>query len=231
MKRIVFLWALTGLLLWATPAGQDPAWTLPAVVAALNRAAPSIHSVQAQAEVTDYTALVDDATHSSGMLYFERATPGPMYALQLSKPEDTAKTLVYKDHTAWLYVPAARQVQEYKLGNQQEMLNQFLLLGMGASGAELEKSFQLSLGGTATMDGVPVLKLTLVPRSAEAAARFPKIDLWYNTRTWTAEQVQLWQPGGDYHLIHYHDSKLNAPIETARFATDFPGATVIVPKA
>lgn len=228
---MLLLAGLAGLLLTLLAnAAPVPAWTLPSVLAALDRAAPSIRSVQAQAEVTDYTALVDDATHASGMLYFERGAQTPMYALELSKPEDTAKTLIYRDHAAWLYVPAAKQVQEYKLGNQQEMLNQFLLLGMGASGAELEKSFQVSLDGSLAMAGAPVVKLTLVPRSAEAAARFPKIDIWYNTRSWVAQQVQLWQPGGDYHLIHYRDSKLNAPIDARRFATDFPGTTVIVPK-
>lgn len=215
----------------ASAQGAPKVPRLAAVLAALDRAAPGIHTVQAKAEVTDYTALVDDATRSQGMLYFERGASSPQYALDLTQPADTAKTLIYKDHTAWLYVPAAKQVQQYRLGNQQEMLNQFLLLGMGASGDELEKSFTVTFGGDAALDGTPAVKLTLVPRSPQAAAKFPRIDLWYSPKTWIAVQVQLWQPGGDYHLIRYTDIQLNAPIAAKRFDAAFPGATVIVPKA
>lgn len=210
------------------PPQQAPP-TVAEVVAALNAAAPGIHSLRAHAEVADYTALVDDTSTSSGMLYFERSATGPLFCLDLTQPTDAAKRLVYRDRTAWLYVPAAKQVQEYKLGQQQEILNGYLLLGLGETGTALTRSFEVRVVGAAELDGVPTVELELTPHDASAGGRITRINLWYDTRTWVAAQEQIWQPGGDYHRVHYTGIERNPRLDPKVFSTDFPGAKVIVP--
>src|SRR6185312_10819218 len=119
---------------------------------------------------------------STGMLYFDRDGAQPRYALDLTQPAPAAKRLVYRDSTAWVYVPASHQVTKYALGNKQNVVDEFLLLGMGAAGAE-------------PLAGKPTIHLTLVPRDAATRAKVPHLDLWYDATTWVAVQQQIWQPG------------------------------------
>lgn len=232
------LWAVMALAValagaWV-PAGsaQAPAaapTTLGQVLAALDQAAPGIRSVSAAAQVDDYTALVQDTATSQGKLYFQHDGQGPMYVLDLTTPQAAARKLVYRKQTAYVYTPSAKQVMVYGLAEQQPMVNQFLLLGMGASGAELEKSFQVELQAPATLDGHAAVHLRLTPRDAKLSGKLTHLDLWYDPHTWIAVEQQMWQPGGDYHRLTLTQVKLNARLSGKLFSTDFPGATVIHP--
>lgn len=204
--------------------------TLAGVLAELDRTAPGLKGLSAQVEVTDYTALVAMSNVSHGMLYFERAKSGPMYVLDLTSPPDTAKRFVYRDETAWIYFPAANQVEKYALGSRRAVIDQYLLLGIGATGKELNAAYTITFGGAAALDGTPTVKLTLHPKDPAAAAKFTDIVIWYDTATWIAAQQRLDQPGGDYHQLRYRQVEINPHISSSVFSTRFPGATVVVPK-
>ncbi|HUX66598.1 MAG TPA: hypothetical protein VMV31_03830 [Terriglobales bacterium] len=218
------------LALAAAAAAQQAPATLAQVVAALNQAAPKIHAVSALAQVADYTALVEDTSRSSGTFAFRRTDQGPMYALDLTSPPEAARRLVYRDQTAWVYTPASHEVVKYALKGKQALVDQYLSLGMGASGDELARSFRLRYDGAATLAGVPTVKLTLTPRRPELAGTLTHIVLWYDTRTWIAAQQQIFQQGGDYHLVHYSEVRRNPALPDRVFSTRFPGARVIVPR-
>lgn len=226
---LLLLGALLGSGVSLTAATHAAALTLPDVLRALDRVAPSIHTVSAQVEVDDYTALVDDTSRSSGTFAFERTSAGPRYALDLTTPKAAAKRLVYRDHIAWVYTPASRQVLKYSLANKQALVDQFLTLGIGGTGRELAASFHAVLDGPQTLDGVPTVKLTLTPIAPAPGSKITHIDLWYNTSTWVAAQQQIWQLGGDYHRVHYLQVKINPRLSGDPFSTRFPGANVVVP--
>ena len=218
------LFALAGFA--PAPGGQ---MTLAQLLAALDQAAPGIHSVSAAAQVDDYTALVQDTSSSSGQLDFKHTGGAPMYVLDLTKPKAMARKLVYRDQTAFVYTPSARQVMEYPLGAQQPLVNQFLLLGMGATGQELAKSFRIELVGPETVGGVAAVHLRLTPLDAQLAGKLTHLDLWYDPQTWIAIEQQMWQPGGDYHRLTLSKVKLNPKLSDKLFSTEFPGATVVKP--
>ncbi|HET9784903.1 MAG TPA: hypothetical protein VFP94_08100 [Terriglobales bacterium] len=203
--------------------------TLPQVLAALDRAAPGIESVAATAQVDDYTALVQDTSTSQGKLYFRHDDHGPMYVLDLTTPQASARKLLYRDKTAYVYTPSAKQVMEYALGKQQPLVNQFLLLGMGATGEELQKSFRIELQPPETVGGVTMVHLRLTPLDAQLAGKLTHLDLWYDPHTWVAMVQQMWQPGGDYHRLTLSSVKLNSKLNDKLFSTDFHGATVVKP--
>lgn len=228
MKRAAAVLAalLSIFLLGLAP---QPPWTLPQVLDQLTAAAPRIHSVEASAAVIDYTALVDEADHSAGKLYFERSDHGPRYVLDLTQPAATAKKLLYVDHTAYVYTPSAKQVMKYALGNNPQEINQYLLLGMGATGADLTQAFTVTLDGPAQLNGQDTVELTLTPRSDKLKSKLTRLDIWYNPRTWIGVQQKIWQPGGDYHLLTLTHIELNSKLSDALFSTAFPGATVVTP--
>ncbi|TAN22274.1 MAG: outer membrane lipoprotein carrier protein LolA [Acidobacteria bacterium] len=228
MKRV--LTAAAAALLSISLLGLAPpqsTWTLPQVLDHLTAAAPKIHSLQAAAAVVDYTALVDEADHSSGKLYFE--AHGPRYVLDLIQPRATAKKLLYVDHTAYVYTPSAKQVMKYPLGKNPAGIDQYLLLGMGATGADLTRAFTVTLDGPVQLKGKVTVELTLTPRSDKLKSKITRLDIWYNPRTWIGVQQKIWQPGGDYHLLTLSAIKLNPKLSDPLFSTSFPGATVITP--
>lgn len=230
MKRTLMVAAtalFSILLLGLAPPQQT--WTLPNVLDHLTAAAPHIHSVEAAAAVVDYTALVDEADHSAGKLYFERSQHGPRYVLDLTQPQATAKKLLYTDHTAYVYTPSAKQVMKYPLGNDPQAVNQYLLLGMGATGADLTRAFTVTLDGLTQLNGQDTVELTLTPRSNKLKSKLTRLDIWYNPRTWIGVQQKISQPGGDYHLLTLSHLDLNSPLSDALFSPSFPGATVITP--
>jgi len=229
--RLLLVAAAAGLALAGQAAPPiTPPTTLAQVVRALNQAAPQIHAVSATAQVADYTALVQDTSRSSGTFAYRRTDRGPMYALDLPSPRAAARRLVYRDQTAWVYTPASKEVVKYVLRGKRALVDQYLSLGMGASGDELARSFRLQFAGAEVLEGVPTVKLTLTPLHAELAGKLTRIDLWYDTRTWIAAQQQIFQQGGDYHLVHYGEVKRNPALPDRVFSTRFPGATVIVPQ-
>lgn len=209
-----------------TPASAPQ--NLEQVLHALDVAAPNIRSLTARADVADYTALVNDTSRSSGRFYFKRTASGPMYALDLTQPTDARRQLVYRDETAWVYTPSAHQVLKYPLAKQQSLVDRYLLLGIGGSGTELERNFSVAFDGPATLDGVATVKLTLTPK--QESGKLTHIDLWYDTSLWVAVQQQIWQPGGDYHLVHYTEVQRNPRLGDAPFSTHFDNATVVVPQ-
>ncbi|MGH9487273.1 MAG: LolA family protein [Terriglobales bacterium] len=229
MKRLARVAALMALAGLSALAQARKTWTVPEVLAALTRAAPDIRAVSADAAVVDYTALIQQSAHSAGKLYFERSRQGPRYVLDLNQPAATAKKLVYTDHTAWVYTPSAKQVVKYALGADPLALNQYLLLGMGASGAELTQAFLVTLDGATELDGKAAVELTLTPRAAHVKDKFTSIDIWYDPHTWIGVQQKIWQPGGDYHLLMLSQVELNPRLSNKLFSTSFPGATVITP--
>lgn len=201
--------------------------SLEAVLDQIDQAAPRIHTVIADSQSDQYTAIVEDHTIESGKLYYRKTSHGPELALSITQPAASKKTFIYKNETGWMYVPQSKQVQKYDLSKNRSLVEQFLLLGLGGRGHDLLKSFTVRLVGRATLDGVPTVELELKPKQTSLTNSIVAIDLWYSTRTWVAVQQKILQPGGDYRQLHYTHVELNPRVSDSLFDTHFPGATVI----
>lgn len=201
--------------------------SLEAILTQIDQAAPHIHTVIADSQSDQYTAIVEDHTIESGKLYYRKTSHGPELALYITQPAASKKTFIYKNETGWMYVPQSKQVQKYDLSKNRSVVEQFLLLGLGGRGHDLLKSFTVRLVGRATLDGSPTVELELKPRQADLAHNIVAIDLWYSTRTWVAVQQKVLQQGGDYRQLHYTHIELNPHVPDSMFDNHFSGATVI----
>lgn len=234
---VLTLSLVAGLFVTSTPlqAVHQPAartqtgMSLEAILSQIDQAAPHIHSVIADSQSDQYTAIVDDHTIESGKLYYRKTSHGPELALDITQPPASQKTFIYKNETGWMYVPQSRQVQKYDLSKNRSVVEQFLLLGLGGRGHDLLKSFTVRLAGRAALDGTPTVELELKPRQADLSHNIVAIDLWYSTHTWVAVQQKVIQQGGDYRQLHYTHIELNPHVPDSRFDTRFPGATVVSP--
>lgn len=225
-RGTLFVTAVAAGLLGLAAQAPTP-MTLAAVEKALDAAAPGITAMSAEAERVDYTALMQSSDSSRGRFYFKRSNQGPMYALDITTPKDAATRMVFRDQTVWNYTPASKEVDRYDLGARQDLVGQFLGLGVGGTSAELERSFNVSLAGMETLEGAATAHLALTPRHPEVTRNITTVDVWYDTRNWVAVQLRINYVGGDYHLVRYSKIQVNPKLNDKIFSTDFPGAKVI----
>ena len=125
--------------------------------------------------------------------------------------------MLFADGKVSIYRPKIAEIEEYSLARKQGLLEQFLLLGFGTSGTELQKSYRISWRGEETLDGEPAVHLELLPKSAEVARRLQSIELWLSPQTWEPLQQKFVEPSKDYLIARYRSPQHNTKIPAKNF--------------
>jgi outer membrane lipoprotein-sorting protein len=203
-------------------------WTVESVLKQLDSQAGSFQSLTADLERTKVTVVVDDKSTQSGQIAVR--SDGKM-RIELTQPDP--QTILRDGDNFYIYNPKIHRVEEYNLGNRKSVVDQFLLLGFGTSGSSLKDSYTISLQGEESLDGRKVLKLELLPKTAEVLKQLSKILLWLDESTWLPIQQQFFESGsGDYFIIHYRNLKRNVRIPDGDFKPHWPhGTTRVQPQA
>jgi outer membrane lipoprotein-sorting protein len=113
-------------------------------------------------------------------------------------------------------------VEEYDLGKERGMVDQFLLLGFGSSSKELQNAYSIRLGGPETVAGEKATRIELTPKSADVLAHLKKVDLWISDATGVAVQQKFYEPGGDYSMATYTNIKTDANIPDSALRLNLP---------
>ena len=69
--------------------------------------------------------------------------------IDFTKPD--AKTVAFRGQKAEIFYPKLKTVQEYDLGKQRGMVDQFLLLGFGTTGQDLKANYSVKYAGEETV--------------------------------------------------------------------------------
>ena len=91
-------------------------------------------------------------------------------------------------------------------------LEQFLLLGFGTSGTDLQKSYTPVYKGREKVDGEDAVRLDLTPKAAGVASKLTRIELWLSPTTWQPVQQKFYEPSKDYLIARYRNLQLNTKI-------------------
>ena len=129
----------------------------------LDQEAPSFHSLTADMERTKVTVVVNDKSTESGKIFVRR---DDKMRIEFNPPDE--KTILRSGNELFMYNPKIKQVEEYDLGKHRALVDQFLLLGFGTSGTELQKGYLVTMLGEEEMDKRQVVKLELTPKSDDA---------------------------------------------------------------
>jgi len=202
-------------------------WTLVGVVKQLDRAAKTFQSLKADIERTKVTVVVNDKSTESGQIFVRR---DEKMRIEFIQPDP--RTLLRTGNQVFLYNPKIKRVEEYDLGKHQAEVDQFLLLGFGTPGSELEKGYGVVFVGEEELDKHPVLKLELTPKSDNIKKQVTKIIIWVDETTWLPDQQQFFEAGSeDYLLIHYTNVQRNSPLSDNEFKPHWPkGVTRVKPE-
>ena len=205
---------------WTAAAQGRGPWTLESVLRQLDVQAKTFRSLSADVERTKVTVVVNDHSTENGTLLVR----GDKMVLQMKPPD--ARTVLRTGDNLFVYTPGLNRVEEYNLGKNRTMVDQFLLLGFGTSGKELQKSYLITLLGEPTLDDKKTVELELTPKSADVRNQISKIQIWFDESSWLPVQQQFNETGsGDYFTIRYSKIVRNPAISESEFKPDWPKGT------
>jgi outer membrane lipoprotein-sorting protein len=202
--------------------GQNAAPLLETVLAGMDEAAAQFKSVAGDLEYTKVTVIVNDHSTETGKIYFEKDKSGKPHVM-LAFQDPSEKYILFSDDKVSIYHPKIAEVDEYKVANSEGLVEQFLLLGFGTSGKELQKSYRVSVKGEETVDGEPTVHLDLIPKNRNVAARLQHVELWLSPQTWQPVQQKFFEPSKDFLVARYRNMVHNTKIAAKSFAFPFRG--------
>jgi outer membrane lipoprotein-sorting protein len=213
------VWLACGSIAGVRGQNHGP-WTLDGTLRQLDEAAKGFHSLSADVERTKVTVVVNDKSTESGTILVH----GDKMLLQMKPPD--ARTILRAGDNISVYTPGLKRVEEYNIAKNRALVDQFLTLGLGTSGKDLEKHYLVTLLGEPTMDDKKTVELELTPKSQEVRNQFSKIQIWLDESSWLPVQQQLYETGsGDYSIIRYTRIVRNPHIEESEFKPHWPKGT------
>ncbi|HEY3439887.1 MAG TPA: outer membrane lipoprotein carrier protein LolA [Paludibaculum sp.] len=185
-----------------------PASPLDEALARLDKAAVGFKGLTASIKKISYTAIIKESTEEYGRMSLYRPKPKDLRMLvEFEKPE--IRAVSFQNRKIQIFYPKLMTVQEYDLGKQASLVDQFLLLGFGTSSKDLLQSYDIKLTGEDALPGGKADRLDLVPKSEEARKSVKRIEIWISQADGVTVQQKVHQPSKDYVLISYADTKLN----------------------
>jgi outer membrane lipoprotein-sorting protein len=205
---------------WTAASQSRGPWTLESVLRQLDAQDKTFRSLSADVERTKVTVVVNDHSTETGTLLVR----GDKMLLQMKSPD--ARTVLRTGDNLYVYTPGLNRVEDYNLGKNRTMVDQFLLLGFGTSGRELQKSYLVTLLGEPMLDDKKTVELELTPKSADARNQISKIQIWFDESSWLPVQQQFNETGsGDYFTIRYSKIVRNPAIGESEFKPHWPKGT------
>ncbi|MGI8962510.1 MAG: LolA family protein [Bryobacteraceae bacterium] len=183
-----------------------------AILARMDQAAPNFHGVSANVQMLTYTAILSDQTTETGTLNMQRLKGNEMRAIiELSAGTDT-RVIAFLGKIVRIYFPKLKTYQDYEVGKNTQVLNQYLLLGFGSSGKDLARSYEITSEGTEDVGGQTTTKLLLMPKDAKVNERLTKVEVWMPKEAAYPVQQQFYEPSGNYRKVMYSNVLLNPPL-------------------
>jgi outer membrane lipoprotein-sorting protein len=225
--RIVLAAALLAAGCVASAAQDSPRWTIESIVKQMDRAASEFRSLTADLEHSKYTDVVKDTSVETGQILVRH---DQKMRIAVQKPD--ARTILRSGNALFVYTPKINRVEEYDLGKNRAMVDQYVLLGFGTKGEDLKKGYLVTVLGEETLDNRKTVMLELTPKSEKVRSQISKIQIWIDEASWVPVQQKFFETGsGDYFIFHYKNITLNAKVSDSRFKPDWPkNASVIKPR-
>jgi outer membrane lipoprotein-sorting protein len=192
------------------------------VFARLDKAAIGFKGMSANVKQNVHTELVHDDSVENGNVKLRRPKSGDTRVLmELTSPDQ--KTVSVESDQIKIYLPKAKTVQVYDLRSRHNAVQQGLLLGFGATSAEIKASYEVTWIGAETLNGQPVSRIRLVPRAKEVLQSMKQADLWIlNSGGYPVQQRVLTSSTGDYLEISYSNIQINPQLSDKDLKLNVP---------
>lgn len=229
-KAKIIPWVLCALLLSPAAVAQNSnrrrVWDKKTFIRALNDAAEGFRTLTADIAFTKVTVVVDHSETESGRLYVRK---NGRIKIEMLEPEP--KEILFSGRKAEIYYPNMKQIQEFNLSKHRGMLEQFLLLGFGTRGDDLDDAYLIQVHGETRIDNRPALEVELTPRDDKIRSNIHEIRIWFDMASWVPLKQKFFEFGGDNTTTRYTNVKVNIPIPARKLRLTAPrGTTRIKPQ-
>jgi outer membrane lipoprotein-sorting protein len=212
----------------ATSPTQEKPWTTDSVLAIMDKSAQDFHSLTADIEHIKYTDVVKDTSTETGKLLVRR---DEKMRIEFYQPD--RRTILRIGDSLLVFTPKINRVEEYDLGKNREMVDQYVLLGFGTKSENVRKSYDVSVIGETELDNKKTVQIELIPKAEQMRKQIAKIQMWIDESSWLPIQQKFFESGsGDYLIFHYTNVKKNLKIGDNQFKQDWPkGVTRTKPRS
>ena len=195
--------------------------TLEYVLNMMDKSAEDFRSLTAALDHTTYTALVKDSSTESGEIYVRKDSK---MRIDFTRPDP--RTILRNGDNLYIYTPKINRVEEYNIGKNRALADQYLALGFGTRTDNLKKNYEVTLAGEEDLDGQKMALVDLVPHSDDVRKQITKIRMWIDEASWLPVQQKFFEAGsGDYFLSRYKNVMKNLKIGDGKFKPDWPKGT------
>ena len=193
------------------------------VLTMMDKAADDFKSLTAALDHVTYTALVKDTSTESGEIYVRKDSK---MRIDFVRPDP--RTILRNGDNLYIYTPKINRVEEYNIGKNRALADEYLALGFGTRAESLKKNYEITLVGEEDLDGQKMAVIDLVPHSDEVRKQITKIRMWVDQASWLPVQQKFFEAGsGDYFLSRYKNVMKNLKIGDGKFKADWPKGTKI----
>ena len=204
------------LLLFAQSAQK---WTLESVLDRMDAGARDFRTLTASVEHIKYTDVVKDISSESGQMWLQKKDE--KMRIEFAKPDP--RTILRSGNSLAIYNPKINRVEEFDLGKNRAMVDQYVLLGFGTRTDNIRKSYLVSFVGEEELDHKKTAVLELTPKSEQIRNQIIKIQIWLDEASWLPIQQKFFEAGsGDYFLFRYTNEMKNLSISDGKFKQDWP---------
>lgn len=228
--------AMLGLALtaWlAAPAvGQPPAPaadskpTLERVLAECDKANQALTDLTADMNYIRVIKALDQRDVRSGDMKFKK--PRKVY-IRFSKPEE--KLHIVNEDTIWVYTPAEKQAERYRVSKDRQRETGFVDFGFGGSVDDVKKNYTVTLSATQHREGKAFYLLELRPKSDEVDTPYDRTLLLIEESRWIPTEITLFESEGEIvTTIELKNIRVNPGVPDKTFEFKPPrGVQVIEP--
>lgn len=197
--------------------------TLDFVLSMMDRAAQDFRSLTAAVEHIKYTAVVKDTSTETGEIFVRKDSK-----MRIDFQAPDPRTILRNGDNLYIYTPKINRVEEYNIGKNRAMADQYLALGFGTRSENLRKNYAVALGGEEEIDGHKAVVLDLTPNSGELRKQIAHIQIWVDESSWLPVQQKFFETGsGDYFMSRYTKVMKNLKLGDGKFKPDWPKGTKV----
>jgi outer membrane lipoprotein-sorting protein len=208
----------TAITVGAGASQNGAKWSSEGVLAMMDKSAKDFHSLTAEIENVKYTAVVEDKSTETGQIWVRH---DQKMRIDITKPE--ARTILRTGDSLFLYNPKLNRVEEYDLGKNRAMVDQYIRLGFGTKSEDLKKSYLVTVTGEEELDHKKTVLLELTPKADQVRSQLTRIQMWIDEASWLPIQQKFYEAGsGDYILFHYTNMMKNLKLNDSKFKQDWP---------
>jgi len=225
-RPFLLLFALFGaaLIPWVSyPNQAGGKLTLDFVLSMMDRSAEDFKSLTAAIEHIKYTAVVKDSSAESGEIFVRKDSK-----MRIDFQSPDPRTIIRNGDNLYIYTPKINRVEEYNIGKNRAMADQYLALGFGMRTDSLRKNYAVALTGKEDLDGHKAAILELLPKSDDVRKQISRIQMWVDEASWLPVQQKFFEAGSDdYFISHYTKVMKNLKLGDGKFKPDWPKGTKV----